>query len=226
MKKYIGTKLIEAEKAFKIGDKIYSNENDEINEVALAEGEIAVMGYKVRYADGYESFSPKNVFEKAYLPLQENENLKTDMPSISEKMVEDFIADTSVFTLGEKTTVVRAVLANGFELVESSSCVSEENYDEELGAEICMKKIRDKVWFLLGFLLQTAVNGIQNKENAVEDEEKDMQEVHIEIHRNADGVVEGHMDGYSDAIIAMLISALRRAANAGKRGRKDAEKNA
>ena len=147
MKKYIGTKLIEAEKAFKIGDKIYSNENDEINEVALAEGEIAVMGYKVRYADGYESFSPKNVFEKAYLPLQENENLKTDMPSISEKMVEDFIADTSVFTLGEKTTVVRAVLANGFELVESSSCVSEENYDEELGAEICMKKSEIKSGF-------------------------------------------------------------------------------
>lgn len=50
--------------------------------------------------------------------------------------------------------------------------------------------------------------------------------MHIEIHRNANGVVEGHMDGYSDAIIAMLISALRRAANAGKRGRKDAEKNA
>lgn len=140
MKKYIGTKLIEAEKAFKIGDKIYSNENDEINEVTLADGEIAVMGYKVRYADGYESFSPKDIFEKAYLPLWENENLKTDMPSISEKMVEDFIADTSVFTCGEKTTVVRAVLANGFELVESSSCVSEENYDEKLGAEICMKK--------------------------------------------------------------------------------------
>lgn len=62
--------------------------------------------------------------------------------------------------MGEKTTVVRAVLRNGFEIVESSSCVSPENYDEELGAEICLEKIRDKVWFLLGFLLQTAVYGI------------------------------------------------------------------
>ena len=27
--------------------------------------------------------------------------------------------------------------------------MSPENYDEELGAEICLEKIRDKVWFLL-----------------------------------------------------------------------------
>ena len=45
MKKYIGTKMIEAERAFRIGDRIYSNENDEINAVLLAEGQIAVMGY-------------------------------------------------------------------------------------------------------------------------------------------------------------------------------------
>ena len=29
-----------------------------------------------------------------------------------------------------------------------------------MGAEICMEKIKDKVWFLLGFLLQTAVRGV------------------------------------------------------------------
>ena len=63
--------------------------------------------------------------------------------------------------MGDKTTVVRAVLRNGFEIVESSACVSAENYDEELGAGICLGKIRDKVWMLLGFLLQTAVHGIK-----------------------------------------------------------------
>ena len=144
MKKYIGTKMIEAERAFRIGDRIYSNENDEINAVLLAEGQIAVMGYKVRYADGYESFSPKGVFEKAYLPLEENKNLKTDAPSISAQMVEDFIDEVFVSTAGEKTTVVRAVLVNGFEILESSSCVSKENYDQKLGFEICMEQIRDK----------------------------------------------------------------------------------
>lgn len=28
------------------------------------------------------------------------------------------------------------------------------------GYEICMEKIKDKVWLLLGFLLQTAVGGV------------------------------------------------------------------
>ena len=51
--------------------------------------------------------------------------------------------------------------ANGFEIVESSSCVSAENYDETLGVQICMEHIKDKIWMLLGFLLQTAVHGIE-----------------------------------------------------------------
>lgn len=89
-----------------------------------------------------------------------NPDLRTDAPSISQKMVDDFILDTEVITMGKKTTVVRAVLRNGFEIVESSSCVSEENYDEATGNEICMEHIKNKIWMLLGFLLQTAVHGI------------------------------------------------------------------
>lgn len=168
MRKYIGTKMVEAEKAFKVGDVIYSNENNEIDAYMLAEGEVAQMGYKVRYPDGYESFSPKAVFEKAYLPLEVNKKLKTDAPSISQKMVDDFISHYETKTLGNKTTVVRAVLVNGFEIVESSSCVSEENYDESMGYKICVKKIKEKVWYLLGFLLQTAVHGIDWRAVAVD----------------------------------------------------------
>lgn len=163
MRKYIGTKMVEAEKAFKIGDAIYSNENNEIDAFMLEEGQVAQMGYKVRYADGYESFSPKAVFEKTYLPLEVNKKLKTDAPSISQKMVDDFISYYETTTMGTKTTVVRAVLVNGFEIVESSSCVSEENYDVALGHKICVEKIKEKVWYLLGFLLQTAVHGIDVK---------------------------------------------------------------
>lgn len=139
MKQYIGTKLIEAEPAVKNGQE----------------------GYKVRYADGYESWSPKDVFERAYLSVTVNQNLRTKAPSISQEMVDDFILETWTQTLGNKCTVVRAMLRNGFEIVESSACVSAENYDEKLGREICLEKIKDKVWLLLGFLLQTAVNGVR-----------------------------------------------------------------
>ena len=154
MKRYIETKLIEAEKIVRVDGKMQPLD------WPVPSGSTVEYGYKVRYADGYESFSPKDVFEQAYMPLEHNKKLKTDAPSISQKMVEDFIAEVHVDTLGEKTTVVRAVLANGFEIVESSSCVSKENYDQNLGKDICMEKIVGKVWYLLGFLLQTAVNGV------------------------------------------------------------------
>lgn len=162
MKQYIGTKLIEAEKAHRVDGKV----------VTLAENKVPCgykveRGYKVRYADGYESFSPQGVFEHAYLPLEVNGMLKTAAPSISAEMVERFIDNHETVTMGGKTTVVRAVLKNGFEIVESSSCVSAENYDEKLGEEICMERIRNKIWELLGFLLQTAVSGV-NGEAAAE----------------------------------------------------------
>jgi hypothetical protein len=147
--KYIGTKIVEATpdvcvwQDYKTGD-IHIED-----------------GYKITYKDGYVSASPKDVFEEAYLPLIENPDLKTDKPSISQQMVDDFIRDVEVMTMGEKTTVVRAVLRNGFEIVESSACVSKENYDQAVGTTICMNRIKSKVWELLGFLLQTAVHGIK-----------------------------------------------------------------
>ena len=146
MKNYIGTKLIQAEPCL-----AWKNAGNH---------KIGDPGYKVIYPDGYVSWSPKDVFESAYLELSHNEHLRTDKPSISHQMVDDFIAEQHIMTMGEKTTVVRVVLRNGFEIVESSACVSKENYDEALGAQVCMKKVEDKVWFLLGFLLQTAIHGV------------------------------------------------------------------
>ena len=161
MKQYIGTKLIEAEPAFRCMD---GNGNTVITKhphEAFPNFPGVEDGYRVRRADGYVSWSPKDVFERSYLPLDANKELRTDKPSISQEMVDNFILETWTQTAGEKTTIVRAMLRNGFELVEASSCVSPENYDEKMGREICMKKIRDRVWQLLGFLLQTAVNGVK-----------------------------------------------------------------
>lgn len=167
MKQYIGTKIIEAEPALRYSDGkesmvIELNRDRTAEEGAfINHAKICDMGYRVRYPDGYESWSPQDVFEAAYLPVTVNEDLRTDAPSISQQMVDDFIRETEVITMGDKTTVVRAILRNGFEIVESSACVSPENYDEALGAGICMEHIKNKVWMLLGFLLQTAVHGVK-----------------------------------------------------------------
>jgi hypothetical protein len=171
MKHYIGTKIIEAEPAtrYSCPDEFFiHHDTDEFTKKELEFFELhkdatSEPGYAVRYTDGYESWSPKGVFEKAYLELTVNPNLATEAPSISQQMVNDFISSVEVKTMGDKCTVVRATLRNGFEIVQSSACVSVENYDEKLGAEICMKHIQDKVWFLLGFLLQTAVHGVDGK---------------------------------------------------------------
>lgn len=153
MNKYIGTKLIEA-KEMNLGDynkfkgwTIPENEDPKTN------------GYMVKYSDDYISWSPKEVFEKSYLKVDDNPNLPTGV-SIGQKMVDDFIVDYEVFTKKDKITIVIAVLKNGFTIVESSACVDPENYDEKIGAEICKERIKNQVWNHLGFLLQTAYKGI------------------------------------------------------------------
>lgn len=164
MKTYIGTKMIQAEPAFKVtdaeGSVAYVVGSDE---VSLCDGSRSKLerGYRVTYSDGYVSWSPADVFEKAYLEVSANPELKTNAPSISQQMVDDFIDDVKVITLDGKTTVVRVLLKNGFTCVESSSCVSPENYDVAMGTRICMERVKNQIWKLLGFLLQTAVGGVK-----------------------------------------------------------------
>ena len=61
MKQYIGTKIIEAAPAVKKGGKVY-----DLTWPIPRSMEPEEPGYRVRYPDGYESWSPKDVFEEAY----------------------------------------------------------------------------------------------------------------------------------------------------------------
>ena len=119
-----------------------------------------IDGYMIQYDDGYISWCPKYQFDKQYLKVDDNKMLPSGV-SIGSKMVDDFIKEVHVSTIGDKTTLVRAILVNGFEIVESTGCVDKDNYSEDIGAEICLNKIKDKIWYLLGFLLQTAFKGFK-----------------------------------------------------------------
>lgn len=57
-----------------------------------------------------------------------------------------------------KTTIVAAQLPSGFVIVESSSCVDPDNYDEKIGLEICIDRITNKIWELEGYVLQNKLN--------------------------------------------------------------------
>ena len=140
MQKYIGCKMVEAEpcKAWK----------------DMGTHKVGEDGYKVTYPDGYVSWSPKEVFEKAYMQIGDNN-------TVTQELVDKFIKDVHVETVDNKATVVVVELINGFKMIEGSACVDPANYDEKIGAEICMNKIKDKLWGLLGFMLQTALKGLK-----------------------------------------------------------------
>lgn len=106
--------------------------------------------------NGYVSWSPREVFEDAYLPM----GAGNDGSRITEQMVDDFIIEREVARMGNHT-VVMATLRNGFTIVEDSACVDPANYDQTIGEVYAMEKVRAKVWELLGFLLATARNGIR-----------------------------------------------------------------
>jgi hypothetical protein len=67
MERYIGTKIVKAEPCAK----------DSATGKLLALGDVTVgpvqPGYKVVYEDGYESWSPKDVFERCYRRVSDAE---------------------------------------------------------------------------------------------------------------------------------------------------------
>ena len=64
MKTYIGTKIIQAEPAFRIDGEIYPESGPVPRSMNREEG------YRVHYPDGYESWSPLEAFQEAYRPTE------------------------------------------------------------------------------------------------------------------------------------------------------------
>lgn len=78
----------------------------------------------------------------------------------------DFILSKSYITaenFGDKTTILKAVLPNGFVFVTSSSCVDPANFDMKIGEQLCMQKLEDKIWELEGYRLQCEVSESQGE---------------------------------------------------------------
>ena len=107
-------------------------------------------GYEVTYPDGYKSWCPKDIADKAYFKLDES----NDGTKIVKADVNNFCPQYKATTVCDKTTVVIAKTITGFELVESSSCVDAKNYSQELGEKYALEQIYNRVWDYLGLVLQ------------------------------------------------------------------------
>lgn len=129
----------------------------------LVEAEESGDGYRVYHKDDMEAYCPKDLFNKVYIEVNDNKNLPSGV-SIGQQMVDDFIDKVESMTMGEKTTVTQITLKNGFIITESSSCVDPKNYSMEIGEEINLEHAKNKIWELLGFLLQTAYHGFKKSE--------------------------------------------------------------
>lgn len=73
------------------------------------------------------------------------EEVRENMQDVIVRTLDDF---------GKPTTYVTVKMKNGFTIRESTTCVDPENYNEEIGKNVCLKRIEDKIWFLLGYALQ------------------------------------------------------------------------
>lgn len=147
---YIGVKMIKARKAWRVnGNDIIYDLNHKIND-----NDFVDEGYEVEYSDGYKSFSPKDVFEKAYyMILSPNK--------IQEGDVLNFIKKGYSLRLGEKTTVVCDTTLTGFDIVGIAACVDPQTYDHDMGCGVARRDIKEKIWEHLGFVLQWAINGLK-----------------------------------------------------------------
>lgn len=147
---YLGVKLIKARKVWRInGSAIVYDMNRMVQH-----DDVVDEGYEVEYPDGYKSFSPKDVFEKAYYQI-------LDPTKISEGDVLGFMKQGYSLRLGEKTTVVLDTTITGFDTIGTSACVNPNNYDHAIGEGIARRDIKDKIWGHLGFVLQWAINGLK-----------------------------------------------------------------
>lgn len=79
MERYISCKIVEAEPMYRKDaiEKGYNRLNDKEKESKVEN----TYGYHIKYADGYESWCPANIFEVAYRPIDSLNVTAVDMMS-------------------------------------------------------------------------------------------------------------------------------------------------
>lgn len=92
--------------------------------------------------DACNGYMDINTFNKHFQKIE-----NTDDSEITEEYITSIMDESEfeVFTSFDKCTIVSCRLPNGFVITEYSACVNPENYDEEVGANICYDKIANKI---------------------------------------------------------------------------------
>lgn len=147
----------------KVGDKFVTKDNtwfsnkDKICIVTAVNGNLVSSVFEDNpNASCILDFDSFNYY---FTKVEEKKIQNFEAPRITEDEIDEILEHSKIAysTVFDKCTVVSCQLPNGFVITESSACVSPENYDEEMGKEICLGKIKDKVWELEAYLLQQMI---------------------------------------------------------------------
>ena len=118
-------------------------------------------GYFIQYPDGYRSWCPKAQFEKQSFPLEDGTKItEGDIRNFKLLGYQEFATHTAPDD--KPFTMIQMVYPTGFTDFATSACVDPKNYSEEIGLDICTKKINDRLWGFLGFMLQWAKDGLRD----------------------------------------------------------------
>lgn len=77
--------------------------------------------------------------------------------TVTQEQIDTIIEQSSVevfHRVHEKQCLVVAKLPNGFTVVGESACVDPANYDEQIGYDLAVKHIKNRLWELEGYALQ------------------------------------------------------------------------
>lgn len=104
-----------------------------------------------------ENFAIVHEEEDASDVMDESGAFTGEIPvGVSIKRVEEVMNHSKVvvYKAFDKCTVVVCQLPSGFVIVESSACVDPKNYDEQMGIEICMNRIKDRIFEMEAYKIQ------------------------------------------------------------------------
>lgn len=151
MKQYIGVKAVYAEPM-----DLYTFETEFKGKSleSVKESSENAPGYYVQYPDGYDSWSPKHVFEAAYFGME-------GYDTVSPADVQNFQRSVESVRVGAKTTNTTITLLTGYEVHGQSACVNPDNYNLGIGQKYAKPHAEDKIWEYLGFVLQWAKFGLK-----------------------------------------------------------------
>lgn len=152
MKYYMGVHLVQA-KPMTLGewliDKSYEDYMGRSSET---------IGYIVERPNTYPLWISKEEFESIYLPLTRPDSImEPDLESFVGSMSETFSVDQP----DNKTTMVRMETRTGYVDYATSSCVDPANYNQDIGINNCLGELKNKLWPMLGFVLQWAKYGLK-----------------------------------------------------------------